>query len=123
MNVTKTQVKKLVFPPGETVHYGNAETWLALCGSGWLHVSNDPADVTCLGCLAILEEKEAETAVSQEVLGPVIKNMPDGRYELYCPECGISVIPELPCPMDKFLAILNQFSSEHNHTAVPQEVP
>ena len=54
----------------------------------------------------------------------VVKNMQDGRYELHCPVCRISVVPELPCPMDKFLGILERFEKEHDHageTAVPQE--
>ena len=58
MNISITKVKKLNFPPGEKVHYGNAETWLALCGSGWIHCSNDPSDVTCMECLALLEQRE-----------------------------------------------------------------
>jgi len=60
LKTTVTLVKKLEFPVGETVHYGNADTWLALCGSGWLHASNDPSDVTCMECLAILEQREQE---------------------------------------------------------------
>ena len=64
MKVNKTIVEKLEFPPGETVHFGDADTWLTLCGTGWIHASNDPAHVTCMECLAILEQRE--TAVSQE---------------------------------------------------------
>lgn len=55
---------------------------------------------------------------------PTIKNMQDGRYELHCPVCKISLVPELPCPMDKFIAIVEQFTKDHDHeaeTAVSQE--
>lgn len=58
MHTSKTIVKKLSFPPGEKVHYGNSDTWLALCGTGWIHCSNYPSDVTCMECLSILEQIE-----------------------------------------------------------------
>jgi hypothetical protein len=44
-----------------------------------------------------------------------IKNMKDGRYELHCPICKISIVPEMPMPIDEFLAFLNKFEREHNH--------
>ena len=45
----------------------------------------------------------------------VVRNMQDGRYELYCPVCKISLVPELPCPLDAFLGIVNQFTEDHSH--------
>lgn len=66
MRITKHIVDKLEFPPGETVHFGDPDTWLALCGSAWFHVSNDPSRVTCTECLALLEQRpELETAVKE----------------------------------------------------------
>lgn len=56
---------------------------------------------------------------------PVMKNMPDGRYELHCPVCGESVIPPLPLPMDEFARYIKRFQKAHKHdgreTAVSEE--
>lgn len=46
---------------------------------------------------------------------PVMKNLPDGRYELYCPVCGESVIPPLPCPIDAFIDHIKRFQKAHKH--------
>ena len=57
---------------------------------------------------------------------PVMKNLPDGRYELHCPVCGESVIPPLPLPIVEFTAYIKRFQRAHKHdgreTAVSQEV-
>lgn len=67
MKTTVQIVDRLEFPPGETVHFGDPDTWLALCGSAWFHVSNDPPRVTCTDCLTLLEQQpDSETAVSKE---------------------------------------------------------
>lgn len=66
MKTTIIITKDFRFVEGAKVHYGNAQTWLALCGSAWLNVSNDPAEVTCIECLNLLEQSEeyrGETAV------------------------------------------------------------
>lgn len=55
---TITQDDKFKFIEGAKVHYGNPETWLALCGSGWLNASENPADVTCVECLNLLEQRK-----------------------------------------------------------------
>lgn len=52
---------------------------------------------------------------------PTVKNMEDGRYELNCPVCGISIVPDIPCPLDKFVKIIKKFTRDHSHTAVSQE--
>jgi hypothetical protein len=56
---------------------------------------------------------------------PVIKTLPDGRYELHCPVCRESVIPPLPSPMTEFTAYIKRFQKRHKHsageTAVSQE--
>ena len=59
MKIRKQIVNRIEFPEGETVHFGNPDTWLALCGSEWFHVSNDPSRVTCMDCLALLEQHGA----------------------------------------------------------------
>ena len=59
MTVTTTTVTKdFEFIEGALVHYGNGE-WLALCGTGWLNMSNDPEQVTCPDCKQALHEQEA----------------------------------------------------------------
>ena len=56
---------------------------------------------------------------------PVMKNLPDGRYELHCPVCRESVIPPLPMPIDEFVAYVKRFGQAHKHkglnTAVSHE--
>ena len=51
----------------DAVHSLDADTQLALCGSIWFHASGSLSGVTCTECLAILEQREAQTAVTQEV--------------------------------------------------------
>jgi cold shock CspA family protein len=49
---------------------------------------------------------------------------PNGRYELHCPVCGLSVIPPLPCPIDVFTGYIERFQKAHKHdgqTAVSEE--
>lgn len=41
----------------KTVHYGNSDADRALCGSGWLYISNSRADVTCTNCLVLLSKQ------------------------------------------------------------------
>lgn len=64
------------------------------------------------------------SGIDRPLTEPVMKNLPDGRYELYCPVCGESVIPPLPLPMDEFVAHIKRFERAHKHdgqTAVSQE--
>lgn len=44
-----------------------------------------------------------------------IKNMKDGRYEIHCPVCKISIVPGLPCPVDRFAEIMQKFERDHAH--------
>lgn len=43
-----------------------------------------------------------------------ITNRPDGKYELKCHHCGKKYVPELPCSLDMFLAIMKSFESSHS---------
>lgn len=56
--ITVVQSDDFQFIEGAKVHYGNSDTWLALCGSGWLNASENPAEVTCIECLNLLEQRE-----------------------------------------------------------------
>ena len=55
MNVSTAYVRELKFPKGATVHYGHGE-WLSICGHAWIHQSNDPDSITCIGCIEALSE-------------------------------------------------------------------
>lgn len=42
-----------------------------------------------------------------------VANLPSGQYRLYCLHCGVHYTPSLPCSVDMFLAMSNQFQEEH----------
>lgn len=44
-----------------------------------------------------------------------IRNMKDGRYELHCGICEVSIVPDMPCPTDKFMKHLDEFERGHAH--------
>jgi len=53
------------------------------------------------------------SGIDQPPTKPVIKNLPDGRYELHCPVCGESMIPPLLLPIDAFTAYIKRFEAAH----------
>lgn len=61
------------FETSANVHYGNGE-WLTLCGTGWVYVTNDPAQVTCENCKRILKEKSMEEKREVPVTGTIVLN-------------------------------------------------
>lgn len=64
------------------------------------------------------------SGIDKPSTGPVMKNLPDGRYELHCPVCGEGFILPLPCPIDQFTAYIKRFQKAHKHdgkTAISQE--
>lgn len=45
----------------------------------------------------------------------IMRTLPDGRYELHCFKCGMSLIPDLPISVADMIELVNGFDFFHRH--------